>query len=457
MNRFIATLIGSVLFTSSSWAESLSEVYALALQNDYQLKAAESAYLAEQEVRKVVRSGLLPKINAEGAWVRSETTTEIDSSNPFAVKNTNRQTSNSPTYSISLAQPLIDMVAFHNYKRSEYSERVASLQLERIKTALIYRTADAYLQILKAGARLEAAQSAEEVYRVQLKAARVKFDVGLTRMSDILEAQARNDSAFADIVAAKNNLNISFDFLKVITGQEHTEIAALPDNFSVNLPVPNDFKQWADAAEKNNLEINIARLQVDEAYKNYEAKKSEYLPKLAGRLSYSDGFNDRKYNNAVPDRMYSEGVSAAITLNVPLYSGGGNRASSREANYRYFELRDNSNGIKREVMQATHSIYLSVIAGATLVKARKAAIESSQSAVNYAKKGYEEGVRSMIDVLDAQSNLYKANQSYSDAVYEFLIAGLKLKEISGSLSSKDIDELSLLLDKQRKIYFPIAP
>lgn len=454
MKRCFVVFFVSFYFVSNTWAESLSEVYALALQNDYKLKAAESAYLADQEIKNIARSGLLPRLSAEVNRTYSETTTELESSNPFVVKNTNTQSNNGPGYSISLTQPLIDVAAFYNYKRSEFSGRLASLQLERAKMSLIFRTADAYLQTLKAGARLDAAQSAEEAYRLQLKAANIKYDAGLVRVSDTLEAQARNDSAVADSMVARNNLNISFDFLKIITGQEHTELAALPENFVVNPPLPLEFKPWLDAAEKNNIEINLAKLKANEAYKNYQAKASEHLPTLRGSVSYSDSYDDRKYNNALPDKLYREGLSAAITLSVPLYSGGSVSASAREANYRYFELRDVSNNTNREIMQATHSIYLSVVAGATVVNARKAAIKSSQSALTYAQKGYEEGVRSILDVLDAQNILYQANQNYSDALYEYLIAGLKLKEVSGLLSSKDIEELSLQLDKQSKIYLP---
>lgn len=454
MNRCFIVFFVSFFCASNIWAESLSEVYALALQNDFKLKAAESSYFAEQERKNIARAALLPRLGAEGSWIYSETTTEIEPSNPFAVKNTLIQSNSGPGYSISLTQPLIDVAAFHNYKRSEFSGRLASLQLESVKSSLVFRTADAYLQTLKAGAKLAAAQSAEEAYRVQLKFAQGKYDVGLVRVSDMLDAQARNDSAIADTMVAKNNLNISFKFLKVITGREHVELASLAENFVANLPAPLDFKSWADTAAKNNIEINLAKLRADEAYKNYQAKVSEHLPTLAGSVSYSDSYDDRKYNNAVPDQVYREGLSASITLTVPLYSGGSVSASAREANYRYFELRDISNNTNREIMQETHSIYLRVVAGVTVVNARKAAIKSSQSALNYAQKGYETGVRSIIDVLEAQNILYQANQNYADAIYEYLIAGLKLKEISGLLSSRDIDELNLQLDKQSKIYLP---
>lgn len=454
MSRFFTVFFTTLLYVSKVCAESLSDVYASALQNDYRLKAAESAYLAELENKYIIRSGLLPKISAEGILSHSETAAEIESSNPFAIKNRNIQSSTGPTYRILLTQPLIDVAAYNNYKSSEFSGRIAYLQLESAKSALILRSADAYLQILKAGAKLKAAQAAEEAYRLQLKVASRKLDVGLVTVSDMLEAQARNDAAVADVVTAKNNLNVTFGILKAITGRDHTELDSFPEDFSASLPFPIEFKPWADATAKNNIEINLAKLRVGEAYKNYRAKVSEHLPKLTGSVSYSDSDDVRKYNNALPDNLYREELSAAITLIIPLYSGGGISALAREANYRYYELRDISNYTESEIMQTSHSIHMSVIAAVSLVHARSAAIKSAQSALAYAKKGYDEGVRNIIDVLNAENILYQANQNYTDAIYEYLIAGLKLKEISGLLSPKDIDKLSLQLDHHNRVYLP---
>jgi len=443
-----------LLLTVELHAESLSEIYLAALQNDYQLKAAESASLAEQESKNIARSRLLPKIDAEGAWTHSETTEEVHPQNPFALNVKRIQHTTGPGYSISLTQPLIDMTAYQDYQRSELTGQIANLSLKNAQSSLILRTADAYLQAVRAGAKLAAAQSAEEAYGLQLKAANKRFNVGLAKISDGLEAQARNDSAVANTATARNNLNISFDFLSVITGQRHTSLNALADNFVATSPVPSDFQQWSEAAQKNNLEINLAKLKADEALKNYKARKSEHLPKLAGNLSYSENQYDRNYNTAAPDNLYDEGVSASIILRVPLYSGGSVSASAREANYRYFELSDLSNHTIREVMQETHSLYLSTVASVAVVNARKAAIASSQSALLYARRGYEEGVRSMIDVLNAQNILYQANQDYSDALYEYLISGLRLRNAAGMLSERDIEELSKQLDPTRKIELP---
>lgn len=443
-----------MLFAGQVHAESLLEIYDLALENDYTFKSAQSALLASQESKVIARSMLMPKVNADGTFQYSNTRTEIDSSNPFAVKNESIQNRQGPGFSISLTQPILDISALHKYESGKLSEKIAALQFENAKNSLLMRTASAYLQTLKAGSKLTAAQSAEEAYRVQLQSANTKFNVGLARQSDVLEAQARFDAAVADTIIAKNNLSTSFDFIQILTGKTHAELATLPSGFDAKLPEPMDFKKWSQAAETNNIKINIDKLSAQQAYENSQAKSAEYLPKVSGSLSYSENYDDRTFNNSIPDSMLNKGLTASVQLRVPLYSGGAISASAREAKYRYLELRDKSNNSIREVAQDIHSIYLSVIADVAAVKARKAAIASSESALIYAKKGYEQGVRNIIDVLDAQNAVYQANQNYAEILYEYLIAGLKLKENAGLLSRNDIEDLSSQLDQTNRVYSP---
>lgn len=454
LSKCLRYLLLCLFVASNARAESLIEIYELAIKNNHQLKAAEFAFLAEKEGESIAKSHLLPTLDAELGITRSETDTDKISSNPFSLKNESILLSDNTGYTVSLTQPVIDWAAFQNVKRSSLTTLLAALQFERIKNEIIIDTVAAYLQVLRNDAKLSAAQSAEDAYALQLKAARLRVNVGLARESDVLEAQARYESVMAEKVIAKNNLSVSFDFLGVLTGKNHSQLLSLPDGFNPNLPEPLEYQYWAESAKDNNIDINISKLKVEEARYISKSATSEHMPKLSGRLNYSDYEDDREYTNAIPDSFHQQGVSASLILSVPLYSGGRVSASARQANYRYLESKDMNNNVFREVVQTTHSTYLGLIASVSVLNSRKAAINSSQSAFTFAKKGYEEGIRSMLDVLAAQNVVYKSNQDYSDALYEHLIAGLMLKDIAGTLSLADIEKLNSQLDVSKNIYYP---
>jgi outer membrane protein len=453
MKRFLLTGMLCAL-AGQAGAETLSEIWSLAQDNDYQLKAAQAAADAGSEERNIARAGLLPRLQAQGALSHTETATDDKSSNPFAVNQSANINQNSPGYLVSLVQPVFDLAAWHDYKRGGLAADEAVLEYERQKTALMLHTCDLYLQALTAGAKLEAAESAEKSYRLRLNAAKIKFDVGMARQADVLDAQAALDAAAADTVVARNKLDVAFDLLKVITGLDHVELDALPQDFVAHAPIPADFSRWEQSAGQYNPDIAIAQLRMEEARQNASARKADLLPKLSGSIDYSNGYDHRTYSNAIPDQLYQQGWTAQLTLTVPIYSGGAPTAHARQAEARYREQRETGDAVRRDVLQAAHALYLSVTSGVAAVEARKAAIVSNRGSLEYAQRGYEEGVVNMLNVLDAEHARLAASQNYADSLYSYLMAMLRLKQVAGALSPRDIDELSNQLDRGHKVVRP---
>jgi outer membrane protein len=450
---FSAMLLACSCMGAASQASgaSLSEVYAQALENDMQLRGARSAYLAGNEAATIARAGLLPKIALEAAWIRSRADTRTTPSNPFATTGQSITESNAPGYNITLSQPLFDLAALHDYRRGQVQVDLATLQLESERQALILRVADAYLQTITAGAKYAAARSAEDALRLQWKAAKLKYDMGMARISAYLEAQAALDGATADTVVASNRLKTAFDGVRAITGLPLAELSALPDDFAATPPAPLAYAPWRDAALGNNVELRIAARKVDAARQLALSRGAEHLPTVAASLRYSDGYDRRNYDIALPDKQIKRGASIALTVSIPLYNGGAVSAAAREAGYLHQGQRDQRDGTERSVLQKTHAAYLNVISGVAALSARKAAVVSGQSALEYAHRGYDEGVNDMFKVLDAEKNLVQARHNYADALYSYLIAGLSLKQQTGALRDSDVAELDLHLDRARPV------
>ena len=83
-----------------------------------------------------------------------------------------------------------------------------------------------------------------------------------------------------------------------------------------------------------------------------------------------------------------------------------------------------------------------VTASISTVNALKQAVTSNQAALESAEAGNEVGTRTMIDVLDAQSNLFRAKRDYARARYDYLLNTLRLKQAAGTLSPKDLESIN---------------
>ncbi|WP_162926322.1 TolC family outer membrane protein [Teredinibacter purpureus] len=451
----ICIVIAMALLSSMSvTAENLKDIYSLALENDYRYKVAESNYLALSESRALGRSRLLPSLVVEGSLVNSETENERLSSNPFAAPSETTSGTISQRYSVVLSQPIIDFSAVYGYQKGKGTAKRAALQWQQAKHALIVRATSAYLKTLKTNADYTAARSAEAAYKAQLTSVQLAYDTGLVSSSDLLQVKSAYDSATAERIVAENSVRVQFYELMRITGSDHDALAGFAENFTVEKPKPAVLNDWVDMAKAQNLELHIAKIFEREYKNNYKEKASAHLPTLTGRLGYSYNDDANSFSNDSPYDMTTSDISASVTLTIPVFSGGGTSASTRQARYQYYEQRDNRNLVERDVIQETRANYLNTLAGVANVNARKVALESSLSALNSAQAGYKEGVLSVVDLLEVQRTHYTAWRLYTTAIHDYLIAGLQLKNVAGTLSGDDIEYIDRYLSDDNAVTKP---
>ena len=121
-------------------------------------------------------------------------------------------------------------------------------------------------------------------------------------------------------------------------------------------------------------------------------------------------------------------------------------ARQREAAANRDAARSGLESSKRNAALAARQYYLGVVNGLAQIKALKAARESSLSALESNKLGYEVGVRINIDVLNAENQVYTSRRDLAKATFDTLMAQLRLRAAVGSLGDADVEQINALLD-----------
>ncbi len=440
----LCLLMSLLAFTSvGANANSLFDIYELALQNDAQLKADKAKYEAGSENKTLGRAGLLPQINASANYTKtdSDVTDNLNAAQSGTIDTTNTG------WGISLQQPLFDMAAWYDYKRGITLSEQAEAQFGADQQSLIVRVAEAYFNVLRSIENLEASIAEEKALGHQLEQTKQRFEVGLTAITEVHEAQAAFDSATAATLESRGQLSISYEALEVLTGKPEDQIAPLSDKFPVVAPTPSNRAEWVTFSLKNNYNLKAAKLNAEAFHQNAKANKAGHLPTVGASLGYNDNTVDGDRFGPIDET--TDGSSIGVTLRVPIYSGGATSGRSRQAYAQFTEAQEIFNNIERSVIQNTRGLHLSVETDVARVQARKQAIVSSQSALEATQSGYEVGTRNLVEVLLAQRNLYQARRNYSDALYDYVINTIKLREVAGMLTPADVQEIDKwLLDNQ---------
>ena len=427
----LVSLFSLTPFTAS--ANSLLDIYELALQNDSQLKADQANHEAGLQNKTIGRAGLLPQINATASYTKDDTETN---NNIGADSITDMTTKG---LSLSLTQPLFDMSAWYNYQQGIKLSEQAEAQFGADQQSLIVRVATAYFNVLRAVESLEATIAEQNALSHQLEQTKQRFEVGLTAITEVHEAQAAFDSATASTLEARGNLGINYEALEVLTGKPEEQIASLSPQFPVISPAPANRADWVEFSLKNNYNLKAAKLRAEASHETAKASKSGHLPTVDASLGYSDITRDGERFGPIDES--TDGTSIGLTLRVPLYSGGATSGRARQAYAQFTQAQELYNSTQRSVIQNTRGLHLSVETDVARVQARKQAIISNQSALEATQSGYEVGTRNLVEVLLAQRNLYQARRNYSDALYDYVIDTIKLREVAGMLTPANVQEI----------------
>ncbi len=456
--RHFLCVVIALAVNSAANADTLLDVYELAVSNDPQLKAAEANYRADIESEKLSRSALLPQLVGQAYYEDAETDSQSKSAtfssgalgggSTSVIDQKVHTDSETENYSLSLSQALFDLPAWFSFKAGKKISERAEAQLAYDQQQLMVRTAEAYFEVLKARENLDAARAEERAAKRQLEQTQQRFDVGLIAITDVHESRAVYDSSVAQRLGFEGALAIARENLTILTGQEHGKLWSLKEDFPIDKPQPESRAAWVDLALANNYQLKVANAASGSAHANARAKKSEHLPKISGSLSYvkQDMDGDRSFNPsssfAVPPDSEFETEALRVTLTVPLFVGGGVSASRRQAYEQYNAARYSAQLTQRQVIAGTRAQHIAVNTAVQTVKARKLNIISARSALDATEAGYEVGTRNVVDVLDAQRKLYAALRDYSNARYDYVVDMLKLKLNAGTLNPADIQGLN---------------
>lgn len=425
IKKVISLIAFTALANSSTTAETLADIYQLAVKNDPIAAVARASYNADKESLKQSRAVLLPQLNASS-----------NKAEPRDDENTDPVTT---TYRASLSQSLFNVPAWFQFQSAKKMDQVAEANFAAQQQSLIIRVSEAYFNVLRAFDNKQTRSAEELAIQRQLEQVTERFEVGLLPITDVHEIQAIFDDASVNSLEADGALDIAFEQLQVLSGKRHKQLAGLKDGFSAEVPNPASAASWVEFALSNNHQLRASQLTYQAADKIAAAAKSQHLPKVTVSADYSKLDMDA---TASAGAMATEQTAINLNLTMPIFSSGLTSSQARQASFEAQAAEQNYIATKRNTMQAARSNHQSAITNAARVKARKQAITSAESALEATKAGYEVGTRNIVDVLVAQRTLFQAKRNYSNARYDYILSMMRLKQIAGQLSPEDVFELN---------------
>lgn len=423
----------AVFFANSTQAIDLLKAWELALTNDPQYQSARYASQSKQENISIAKAKLLPNISVSGALASNSTEQKFLESNRLAVDSNYT----AKRYSIAVSQPLLRMDSYYGFKSSELEADAADKVFDAELQSLAIRLVDAYFDTLLAREHFENIKSRTKFLQSSFVSAQKSFEHGTGTRTDIEDAKSQMDSAIADEIEARNMEVIAEQSLTVLIGisaPANTLSSLNSDKLSLNIQPLNPLQDWIKLAEEKSPQLSSLRYKIAAAESEIDRRRAGHYPTvdLIASKSFSSSYADNTIGN-----QYSTN-SVGVQISVPIYSGGGVDASVRQGvsdlEKVKFDLESTSNKLKVDITKFFTSAEQSV----SRIQSLEQALNSSKQALVGNEKGVKAGTRNLVDVLNAQQQIYSTQTKLTQSRHNYVKAILKLKATVGVVGYDDI-------------------
>jgi outer membrane protein len=441
MNRGSKRILALALMLGAgepAFAADLLSIYREAQLQDATYAAAKAQYIGAQEKLPQARALLLPSVNF-GAGTHYNSLDTDYKNNVFPG---GRRDFYDYNYGINVTQPLYRPQNEATYQEARVQVRQAGTQLSVAAQDLMTRVAQGYFDVLLARFNLATIRSQKIAVAEQLEQAKRNFIVGTATITDSRDAQARYDLIVAQELVAENDLEVKNRVLEEIVGKPVGRLAGLSTPVTLNPPEPADMGAWVEQAYQSSLQVAIAQQNLEIAAQEIKKADAGHYPTVDAVGSLSDFFANSAANGIGSD---IKALVVGVQLNVPLYQGGGISSRVREAVAGQEQARQNLEGARRTVALQTREAFLGVTSGLGQIKALQQAVGSTKLQLESTKLGQEVGVRTQVDVLNAEQQLAAAQRDLAQALYNTVVNQLKLKAAVGKLAEADLADINILL------------
>jgi outer membrane protein len=435
----VGSVAGLALVSAAGavWAETLSEAITEAYRSNPTLQQQRAAQRAEDETYVQARAALRPTLSGT---VGENYTHESVNSVTYGAGALELR---SITAGANLSQPLYTGGASTAaIKAAEREVLQGREQLRYTESQVMAAVIQSFMDVIRDTESLRINQQNVQVLQRQLQETSAEFDVGEVTRTDVAQAEARLAASQASLSAAQAQLSVSKANYAQVVGEAPGELVPPPI-----LPgVPSTYDVALDAAQKNNPQLRAAQYAEDAAHSRVSQARAAYRPTVA----LTTGFQFQHEPIAgLPIPSDNQTFTAGVTVSIPLFTGGLNGSRVRQALETDNEAMYGIEAQRRAVMQQVSQAWAQVLSARAQTSSDEQQVKAATVAAEGERQEAQVGLRTTIDVLNAEQELRNAELSLVQARHDEYVATALLLEAMGRLEMKNLNDSAPLYDPKR--------
>ena len=429
MKKFLLSILINIILISSASSITLREAIVEAYKNNPRLNAEREAIKVSKENIKISKSDYLPTMTLSGS-LSDENTSKL--TNRTGVDQSVEDI-NPLTRSLLIEQKIFEGGARQaELLKSEIGYELAIQKLRKVEQNIIYETIEVYTALVMNNKNYKINLSNVSLLERQVETDKFRLDRGEINITDLAQSEASLAGAKAKLIKAQNDrVTSKFNYEKIIGSINNFNDVV--DNYQFNYQIPKSLNLASTISKKFNVDLNIAKLELEQAGKDIIIAESDLKP--SGSLSFQASQDDDI--SSTYDQRDKEILKA--TVSWPFYSGG-----KYKANFNKYKLLENQkkllleNSIRDNEAQIS-SAWSNYKSSKSFLNSVNLQVKAAEIANEGVTQEYESGIgRSTSEVIQSNSILLDAKTSLANSERNYFLSQYFLLKSMGKLTFSDL-------------------
>ncbi len=407
---------------------SLSAAYEMALNNDENVKSVMYEAEAAKERRKQATAALLPSIDAQVVYNGEKYDKKYATGKPQKMDETFTR------YGVTLNQQVFRPELWIARSQESLREDAYAINYDISKQELAKKVSEAYFNLAYANANLDLAKSYELATKARYDQLDRSLQMGIANKMDALEAKVRHDEAILGVNKALRQIEISRLALAKYVGHE-VEV----DNNTLSLAT--EYFENLDLSIYDNYLANLEYKQSELSSQIAQKEKTKRAWAFGPSVDFSVSLSNYDYKDDVRFGDEDNKVETMVRFTLPLWRSGANYERLQEGELLKMASLSRQLDTQRKVSIDQKNGVASFNNFLQEAKIMRDSLEHAQIYQHATERGYEEGLRSLIELLDAKARVFRTQIDALKASYQLVLSYLELEFLIGNISSDTIKTL----------------
>ncbi len=296
---------------------------------------------------------------------------------------------------------------------------------------MLYTVAEGYYQLLSANENADALKVTLDSYKKSYEVASRRYDLGLVKLSDKLQAETSMAQADLNLTLAQKNVSLkSGQLAKILNVAQNTQFKLKKTDPNLMKESLKKFDELIAEALENRPDYLSYQKQMDALKQDIDIIKSSGKPTLKASL----GVSATDEINGQGRAFYSGNIGLGVS--VPIFTGFKNTYQISGAQYNYEKAQKELEKIKSDIENDVWTAVLDYNTSYQTHQISKTLLKSAKESERVALASYEVGHVDILTLLDAQSSLASARVEYISSFYNFLISKSNMMRALGKMGKK---------------------